>query len=1128
VEAEYCNSDDDLKGALSEATTGAAQMCVFAKCRVPKSWVSQEGMQLSPSSWCQDTLERNGSRDVSVVHENGVLSQVEMFLDVDSGSDDEPEENLKKQSNALNHMLTASKAAASKALRVIAGWDVRHALDSHLSRAEAEYWSDEAKDAAKGTSLIIGKEHVPGWKLAQEITKNQIARVNVAEEHEKKQQQENDEEANKLSKEEEKLNAAKQQAIEAQQTAQHEVEATNEEVTEAAAETSKIFAEMKQVKDKERNMKVSPKIPQTPLVTESDVESGKAKENVAKRELSTMEAEEARFAITRKAKMIQSLKKFELVDADNKAYSGVKEKLKNEEKEVKAQSKAKAKALKQSQDEGEAATKQSQKTAADVASSQEQVEEFAEQAAHASLKSHTAQVETKLRQAMQYQERKEQGEELEFHTQQKRVKSQIADFEKAAHDTEIASHKSQERMLKHESDERTTKTREYKKWEHKQHMKEDDMRHSTEMQLAHLKRITNDEEGEHSRLEEHTRKMQYEAARLKELLLLKSRKYRHPGVIPDVEGTSSTHDEVEVLKKVADKEIAAKNARDEARQAARDVRDQTQELQVKADEAHEKAIQDEGYLKTLTEKYAESQMAGEHAESTERSISAAQKAAQLSKHLASELRMKTSESEKKELETERVLSRARERVTSVQEKKAKLSYILRLREKNSGVLKVALADAIKRKHAMANIARDESMRMRKTLKRVQHDMAEMQEHARDHTMHIQELETDLRKAKATELTQKDTIKNMLPVDCKYTSWSAWGQCSAQCGIGSHSRKRIVERKSKNGGTPCDRPLTETQQCKTKHCEVCGDGVQVNKEECDDGNSAQDDGCDEHCKIESGFSCTGGSESSASTCDKCGNGKQIGAERCDDGNEINGDGCSSTCTIESGFVCTSKVAAGLSVCTKTSTWKESVAQALKQSEAACKQHGKAFIVTDAQLGTGNCTQWPTQVNGMFVGDRGSVWQTYVTSSRSQLSAPSTAQSVLGVVLTENFNLPSVLSAAGEEGAAPYAVCETRRHQVCASSNGSASMGRHAASSNRQCATASSTRCVEVCVDVKYCEAADSHIKGTVELRGHGKRTNSDGKVCVFKGCRVPPSWTPLDGARRLDPAAWCYSVAVDGN
>ena len=38
--------------------------------------------------------------------------------------------------------------------------------------------------------------------------------------------------------------------------------------------------------------------------------------------------------------------------------------------------------------------------------------------------------------------------------------------------------------------------------------------------------------------------------------------------------------------------------------------------------------------------------------------------------------------------------------------------------------------------------------------------------------------------------------------------------------------------------------------------VCGDGTIGNNEECDDGGTTPSDGCNENCRVEAGFNCTG--------------------------------------------------------------------------------------------------------------------------------------------------------------------------------------------------------------------------------------------------------------------------------
>jgi cysteine-rich repeat protein len=64
--------------------------------------------------------------------------------------------------------------------------------------------------------------------------------------------------------------------------------------------------------------------------------------------------------------------------------------------------------------------------------------------------------------------------------------------------------------------------------------------------------------------------------------------------------------------------------------------------------------------------------------------------------------------------------------------------------------------------------------------------------------------------------------------------------------------------------------------------VCGDGVLEAAEGCDDGNTADCDGCSATCTIEG---------------DGCGDGVVECYEACDDGNTVTGDGCSPNCLLE---------------------------------------------------------------------------------------------------------------------------------------------------------------------------------------------------------------------------------------
>ncbi|MBU2639138.1 MAG: hypothetical protein KKG75_00340 [Nanoarchaeota archaeon] len=83
--------------------------------------------------------------------------------------------------------------------------------------------------------------------------------------------------------------------------------------------------------------------------------------------------------------------------------------------------------------------------------------------------------------------------------------------------------------------------------------------------------------------------------------------------------------------------------------------------------------------------------------------------------------------------------------------------------------------------------------------------------------------------------------------------------------------------------------------------VCGDSSIGTGETCDDGNTVTET-CtygQTSCTI-----CNSACKSIAGTTSYCGDGKYDSSnEGCDDGNTANSDGCSKTCTIETGYTCT---------------------------------------------------------------------------------------------------------------------------------------------------------------------------------------------------------------------------------
>lgn len=120
--------------------------------------------------------------------------------------------------------------------------------------------------------------------------------------------------------------------------------------------------------------------------------------------------------------------------------------------------------------------------------------------------------------------------------------------------------------------------------------------------------------------------------------------------------------------------------------------------------------------------------------------------------------------------------------------------------------------------------------------------------------------------------------------------------------------------------------------------VCGDGMMVGPELCDDGNTVDNDGCSGNCSavaicgdggVDNVFPATevcddgntiedDGCSADCSTTERCGDGRVDGGgtllEVCDDGNTVTGDGCPVNCLFwESGWNCT-QPPGGLSLCT----------------------------------------------------------------------------------------------------------------------------------------------------------------------------------------------------------------------
>ena len=60
---------------------------------------------------------------------------------------------------------------------------------------------------------------------------------------------------------------------------------------------------------------------------------------------------------------------------------------------------------------------------------------------------------------------------------------------------------------------------------------------------------------------------------------------------------------------------------------------------------------------------------------------------------------------------------------------------------------------------------------------------------------------------------------LFSVDCEYSNWSEWDECSKQCGGGTKSRSRQVTREAWYGGEKCDEEdEVESSLCNENPCE----------------------------------------------------------------------------------------------------------------------------------------------------------------------------------------------------------------------------------------------------------------------------------------------------------------------
>ena len=112
--------------------------------------------------------------------------------------------------------------------------------------------------------------------------------------------------------------------------------------------------------------------------------------------------------------------------------------------------------------------------------------------------------------------------------------------------------------------------------------------------------------------------------------------------------------------------------------------------------------------------------------------------------------------------------------------------------------------------------------------------------------------------------------------------------------------------------------------------ICGDGIRMPEEACDDGNTANGDGWNNSWNIIGGWVCSGGTTTTKDTWTQCtsgfvpntakdtwvpvcGDGFRVGTEAWDDANTTAGDGWSATCTIETNYIWTGGSATSRDTC-----------------------------------------------------------------------------------------------------------------------------------------------------------------------------------------------------------------------
>lgn len=214
------------------------------------------------------------------------------------------------------------------------------------------------------------------------------------------------------------------------------------------------------------------------------------------------------------------------------------------------------------------------------------------------------------------------------------------------------------------------------------------------------------------------------------------------------------------------------------------------------------------------------------------------------------------------------------------------------------------------------------------------------------------------------------------------------------------------------------------------------------------------------------------------------------EECDDGNSANGDGCSNECKIEAGFTCSvppaSQTSSGGSRCISVSSHE--IKETLKKMHSRswdCARQGEIFVAHNAESdNVGSCVAKTA---------KSAHPQVQVESSTQVSSLAGYSTRTIGRAATR-LTCPAPLESV--EGGAPYAVCQENMYEVC----------RTESALNRVCNFRKTLTCEEVCVAPRFCKSSQLDVRGELVYRQHGATHTPTGRACCFKDCVVPENWT----------------------